>query len=277
MLKLVDIYLPDEVNTQLGRYQSDIDILPDYTSQVNLAEQYWENRTNNRTFDVVREKLSSMCPGGDALRRCCYCEDSCATDVEHIWPKNLYPGKAFVWINYLYACGGCNSPKNNKFAVFTDSDVPIHVQRKPRDPILAPVTGVGVLIDPRTEDPLDFIWLDLTNSDESRFSPRKDVPTRDQARARYTIETSLELNRSPLPKARRRAYRIYKDLVELYILARNRGDFPVDLGRYVAEIKGSDHPSVWKEMQRQAQNPRIQAENPELYQLFQAAPEALTW
>ncbi|MBX3729546.1 MAG: hypothetical protein KF858_10215 [Candidatus Sumerlaeia bacterium] len=37
-----------------------------------------------------------------------YCEDSRATDIEHIRPKEHYPEVAFVWENYAYACNVCN-------------------------------------------------------------------------------------------------------------------------------------------------------------------------
>ena len=47
-----------------------------------------------------------------------YCEDSVGDEVEHHRPKNLYPDHTFLWDNYLYACGPCNGPKNNRFAVF---------------------------------------------------------------------------------------------------------------------------------------------------------------
>lgn len=95
-----------------------------------------------------------MCSGS---RRCLYCEDSCADEVEHIKPQDLYPEFVFVWENYLYACGPCNGGKNNAFAVFDPATgATIIVTRKRGDPVTPPAVGTDVFINPRTEDPLQY-------------------------------------------------------------------------------------------------------------------------
>ncbi len=117
MLRLLNVDLPAEAAARLRGYQGEVDAEPTYPKQVAAADTLFSsrNRCSNRTFKVVRAKLFEMCGG---VRRCGYCEDSMADEVEHIWPKSLYPERVFSWQNYLYACGPCNGPKNNDFKVF---------------------------------------------------------------------------------------------------------------------------------------------------------------
>src|SRR5437764_1421089 len=112
MIRLPNIVLPTDARQALHRYQGAVDGQPSYAKRVEAAERLFKsrNKASNRAFQVVRSKLHEMCSGA---RRCCYCEDSCADEVEHVRPKSLYPEYVFVWENYLYACGPCNGPKNN--------------------------------------------------------------------------------------------------------------------------------------------------------------------
>ena len=72
--------------------------------QVKAAKTLFKsrNRKENRTFAAVRKELADLCSGS---RRCMYCDDSVADEVEHFRPKDLYPEVVFAWMNYLYACG----------------------------------------------------------------------------------------------------------------------------------------------------------------------------
>jgi len=72
-----------------------------------------------------------------------YCEHSAGSDIDHFWPKEKYPGRAYTWENYLWACGICNSHfKGSKF---------------PRDE-----NGVPLLINPAEEDPREHLLLTPT-------------------------------------------------------------------------------------------------------------------
>lgn len=112
MIRLPDWQLPSEALTKLAEYQQEIDALPDYAARVERAKASWKtrNRKGDPTFDAVKQSLTEMCSGA---RRCAYCEDSLADEVEHFRPKDLYPEVVFAWANYLYTCGPCNGPKNN--------------------------------------------------------------------------------------------------------------------------------------------------------------------
>ena len=113
MLKIRNGRLTPTARDTLADYQRDVDAQHTYSQQVKRAKTRFGsyNRRSNPTFATVRSKLAEMCGG---IRRCMYCEDSAADEVEHFKPKDLYPEVAFVWRNYLYACGGCNGGKDNR-------------------------------------------------------------------------------------------------------------------------------------------------------------------
>lgn len=225
------------------------------------------NTRGNQVFDAVKEALDRMCSGA---RRCAFCEDSMADEVEHVRPKDLYPDVVFVWANYVYACGPCNGPKGSHFAVFpVGSDTPTVVSRRPKAPVVPPLAGDSALIDPRTEDATTLMLLDLR--DTYKFTPLARKGTRDHDRARYTIETLRLNDRDALTRARRAAYIDYVNFVRRYERDRDAKSSAAHLSWLVRELRGRQHPTVWREMQRQRE--RI----PELQQLFGAVPEAAAW
>lgn len=254
---------------ELQDLQDKIDLLPDYAKKVATAKAHFslKNKPKNPTFSEVRKGLTKMCSGA---RRCVYCEDSCADEVEHIKPKNLYPESTFLWDNYVYACGPCNGPKNSRFAVFsTATGLLTDVTRGRLEPVEEPEPGSPVLINPRWEDPLKFMELDLLGT--FLFLPTKPKGSRDWARAEYTIDV-LKLNdRDVLLKARKEAYDSYEARLSRYITLRDRGESPAQLKIRVRALKRMQHPTVWKEMKRQ------HTLIPALAQLFADAPEAMAW
>src|SRR5262249_28940811 len=153
----------------------------------------------NPTFRAVRRTLNEMCHGS---RRCMYCEDAPADEVEHFKPKDLYPQVAFAWDNYLYACGPCNGPKNNRFSVLSRKAI-VEVTRSRDDPVVPPRKGRPALINPSKENPLDFFMLDIINTFE--FIVISVAGSLEYARADYTLRV-LRLNeRDYLKKSRRTA------------------------------------------------------------------------
>jgi len=269
MIRLRRASLPPTPLTQLEALQTQIDILPVYSARVSQAKQQFQrqNKPSNSTFSEVREALTKMCSGA---RRCCYCEDSYADEVEHIKPKDLYPEETFRWENYLYACGPCNGPKNNQFSVFSSTTgLLTNVTRKRSDPVEAPEHGSPVLINPRWEDSLKFMKLDLRGT--FWFVPIKPRGSKDFERADYTIKV-LRLNeRDALCQAREEAYTSYRARLSEYITRRDAGDSTAQLNRHIRALKRMQHPTVWKEMKRQHQL------IPTLKVLFDKAPEALRW
>jgi hypothetical protein len=269
VLPLPSSNLPPNARRRLREYQRKINALTDYEERVREAKRVWplRNRRENRTFAAIRETLAGMCHG---RRRCAYCEDSCADEVEHICPKDLYPEYVFVWENYLYACGICNVEKRNDFAVFPSADTQwADVKRQPQDLIVPPTAGEPVLINPRQEDPLTFLILDIRAT--FTFYPLGKSGSREFARARYTIDT-LALNSRPvLIESRRDSYVGFRSRLVEYVEWRKENRSEHEIRELVSSLKNCPHQSVWEEMKRQHKL------IPELEHLFQQAPEALHW
>jgi uncharacterized protein (TIGR02646 family) len=270
MIQLPEVPLSSRARRKLGDYQSTIDGIAGYAERVATARKKFSqyNRSSNSTFREIRTALDRMCSG---VRRCAYCEDSCADEVEHIKPKDLYPEKTFVWENYLYACGPCNTRKNNRWAVFSEATGKLtEVQRRPGGPVVPPEHGDPVFIDPRHEDPLEFMALDLI--DTFHFVPSHQRGSREHERADYTVKV-LELNERAdlLPTARGAAYCAYMGLLDRYIRRRNEGAPQEELDRLVSALQRIGHRTVWEEMKRQRNS------IPQLEQLFDQVPEAAQW
>ncbi|WP_224365698.1 hypothetical protein [Hyalangium versicolor] len=269
MIQLHAQPLSTAAHRSLAQWQAEVNALAHYPDRVAEAQRRFSQRNTrrNRTFAEVRRLLMQMCSGA---QRCGYCEDSAADEVEHIWPKNLYPEQVFAWHNYLYACGLCNGPKNNQFAVFPPgARNPVEVSRPTGATVRPPRKGAPALIDPRHENPMDFLILDLGGT--FYFEPMARPGTRAHERADYTRRI-LRLNtREYLPVARAGAYDAYRALLFEYISLRENGASRPRLNRCVQGIQRAAHPTVWKEMQRQ------HLSHPELRSLFRKAPEALTW
>ena len=266
MLYLDDPGLDGETANGLRRYQAKVDAARTYPERVAAGKKLFSsyNRRENRVFGVVRERLATMCSGA---RRCGYCEDSVGDEVEHIKPKDLYPGDVFVWENYLLACGPCNGGKNNRFAVLRDGRL-LDVTRGRNDPIRKPRSGSPAPINPRAEDPLAF--LDLEIEETFLFLPRVDLSQVDETRADYSIDV-LKLNRDVLLAARRESYGSYRARLFEYRGIRDNGASEAELGNLRDAIMTMAHPTVWREMQRQ------QSVIDDLQPLFLDVPEALAW
>ena len=247
-------------------YQAEVDAAGNYPSQVETGKTLFSryNRSTNPAFKKVRSRLASMCSGA---HRCGYCEDSFADEVDHFKPKDLYPENIFVWENYVLACGPCNRGKSSQFAVIRGKKLHC-VTRRRKAPIRKPRHGSPAPINPRYEDPLDFLDLEIT--DTFFFLPREGLPLLDERRAEYSIDV-LKLNRDVLIAARREAYRSYRARLFEYRGLRDGGACEERLETLSHAITVSSHPTVWREMQRQ------KSFISDLNDLFSDVPEALNW
>lgn len=91
---------------------------------------------NRAALADVRRQLDAMFHG-----KCCYCEKIIAKDIEHFYPKTLYPARMFAWDNLLRACKDCNFEKHQ------------------HDPLDA--HGRRTLLDPTVDRPEDYFDWDL--------------------------------------------------------------------------------------------------------------------
>jgi uncharacterized protein (TIGR02646 family) len=265
LIKPLTLSLADQ--QALQAIQLDVNKGVDYETQVKLADQRWSSKPNT-LFQRVRAALEDTCPGA---RRCGYCEDSLADEIEHVRPKNWFPEQAFDPDNYLFACGPCNGPKSNAYAVVDISGVLTEVKRQKNSPILPPPVGQEALIHPRFDDPADFFFLDLTNTFE--FRPKRALGAIETSRADYTIRI-LRINKDALVKARKEAFNDFAARLVNYHRALERSEpatVATVLDRLRNELLRKQHITVWREMQRQS------SVLPFLNPLFALVPGAEEW
>jgi len=279
MIELRKDISPSEATLRkLNEFQEQIDKLQSFSDRSAKAKDMFsaKNTKKNKQFQEIKKCLTAMC---NSTRRCVYCEDSIGDEVEHIYPKDIYPEKCFCWDNYVYACGPCNGPKNNKFAVFKSDDGNFVEVNPPKGtPASEPLKGEAALINPRVENPLNFAILDLSGT--FKFYPLPGLNSKNKKKVEYTYNEVLRLNdaeREPLRQARENAYENYSARLFRYVIKKNAGERQSVLEKIKEGIQKENHPTVWKEMQRYYNENLLDSVDSELKELFDKAPEALNW
>lgn len=291
MLKLNSKNLTRVSSEHLAAKQELIDDLSVFEDKARKAKTLWDGKSSV-AFDEIKRLLKEMCV---SVEICVYCENNEATDIEHIYPKKLYPKKTFIWKNYVLACGKCNSyHKKDKFKIFSPkSSVNVEDVTLPPKIYRKPANDDALFLNQRKDDPMVFLELDLINR-TFIFIEKFPEGTREYERAKYTIEL-LGLNtRGALKKARESAALFFISRLEKYVNAKKSSDFQElkdavdDFGsinetsnfnrekkRILRSIKKTvlenQHPTVWKEMIRQRANLS------KTDQLLNDAPEAVNW
>jgi uncharacterized protein (TIGR02646 family) len=262
MIRVERVPLPQPALHSLEELQAQVSGIPSYGERIAAARERFHtvNRRGNSTFDVIKRTLAAMCAGAC---RCMYCEDSAANEVEHFRPKAFYPDLVFAWLNYLYSCGTCNRAKRDSFRLLLADEFFLDLARARAEEPTEPADGAPVLLDPFSDDPLQFLSLDLRTF---HFVPKYGAGRIELARAEYTIE-QLRLNRDLLPEARREAFENYCARLFEY----GQTTDPAERAAMASAIGRAGHPTVWMEMKRQS---HLYAETATL---FDAAPEARGW
>jgi hypothetical protein len=234
----------DDIADLVSR-QGEIDAATSFEQAVALAKERFDQKPR-ALFSRVR--LALAVTSGDLIR-CGYCEDSCADEVEHVWPKIFFPGRTFDPGNYLYACGICNPAKRDKFNVrYSGQWLDLTAHRKANGWI-APPDGTARFIDPLTEQPMDLLWLDIA-AKSFRLVPIFDEGTVEYERAEFTIN-ALRLNREVIVEARRNAYSGFVDRIAAYFSDKVRGASQAVLDSRLFELRRSPHQTVRLEIARQ--------------------------
>jgi hypothetical protein len=254
---------------RLAELQAALDALPSYPEQVAAAKSRWGSKPA-ALFVEVRNALAAQTSGN---RRCHYCEDSMADEVEHVRPKDIYPGHTFKPGNYVFACGPCNGPKSNLFAVLVRraGQPPRLVDvggRKKDDPVVKPRAGTAALIDLQREDPLALLWLDF---DTGRYVPDTDDEASEEAlRASYTIKL-LRLNeRDDLVRGRRAAVSGFLSRLQRWVQEHQQWS-AAEQQQFVDDFRVERYRGVWERMRAN------RAQLPQLDALLNQAPQALQW
>jgi len=137
--------LPVETANALQQLQQEVEAQREQAGFV--PSQHWEGKRKSPTILAVNQVLKRM---AGPRKRCMYCVDSAATDIEHFWPKTPHPGRMYVWENLLIACTQCGRLKSTKFPRTAD--------------------GTPLLIDPSAEDPWEFLDFDpVTGNLNARY------------------------------------------------------------------------------------------------------------
>lgn len=208
------------------------------------AERLWRSRT--LALQEAQRLLSEeMAPGRG---RCMYCEDSAGTAIDHFWPKQRYPMRAFEWENMLWACSGCNS--NLKREQF------------PLDAFGAPL-----LLDPTEDEPMDHLDYLPASGELVGSTPRG------EASAEIFKLNDMSAARR-LPKGRRDAWRALERLLTGYAADCAAGR------RHAVEIarrEAQDHPfaSLLRWMLRYAAAGVLLS--PALRDVLEQHPEIASW
>lgn len=185
-------------------------LLKDRTRKVNdapdpeaAARRLWRQR-RNRAFRSIRATLERMAPG---IQHCMYCENNEATDIEHFWPRSLYPLRTFEWTNYLLACSNCNS--NHKRAQFPLDD-----------------RGLPQLLDPTIDEPLEHLELLPLSGSYRSLSEKGGQSIR-----------VFGLERETLRRSRRNAWIGLQELIVRYVSCKTRGEWTraSDIHRTISE------------------------------------------
>jgi uncharacterized protein (TIGR02646 family) len=292
MLKL-NTSSPSTITLQyLSGQQAIIDVLlPDYRAK--RAQALWDSKSSAKSgetaFTEVKEILIGMCVSTEL---CNYCEQNEATDIEHIHPKSFFPERTFQWPNYLLACKTCNTHyKIDHFAVFmpAQSSVAVPLQRGQHAP-----SSDAAFIDPRLEDPMQYLFLDITGQTFQLVPHPTLTDLRAIAKAKSTLKVLQIGERAALAHARRNAFLFYQGQLERYQKVRDAitwsdlehlvqdphlidktNTIEIEKHLMMAGLKQSIlehfHPTVWREMQRQHQHLL------KTKKLFEDVPDALNW
>jgi uncharacterized protein (TIGR02646 family) len=235
--------LPDATALALERNTARVLAQGARRAQYGVAKTLFSAKTPAYAFREIRKILASGAPSGI----CYYCERDRFRDIDHVLPQSVYPELAFDWGNYVYACAICNQDnKKHKCCVVLEDGEAVDTTSFAQNDNELPV-GIPGLINPRREDPLAYLTLDLFTG---VFLPRLHIPRLDEARARYTIST-LKLNSDVLTRSRRGAFRFYLNSLER-IADAVQADDVTQIAGLTEDINAFVHPSVLIEMISQA-------------------------
>lgn len=149
--------------------QNLLDTIASYGSYTSIPKEVKESLLKYYKHQDIKNMLFPI-----SNDKCAFCEsfpaESGNIEVEHFYPKSLYPAKAFEWENLLPCCRKCNDAKGTLD------------------------TMVDTIINPSIDNPKDYLGF------ESLFLISLDDSI-DKAKANRTIK-NLKLNSSRLLRAR---------------------------------------------------------------------------
>lgn len=290
MIQLASKNLSANASSRLADLQRSVDVETTFERKTVRAISLWDSKNGSTvgktTFKEVRDTLATMCV---SVEVCNYCEQNEANDIEHIYPKSLFPGKTFDWENYLLACKQCNTAyKLDSFAVLDDNNDLVDIPRGTEPP-----NQNGAFINPRTESPSAYMMMNLGSF---KFELMPDLSKANRHKANKTLEV-LQLNdRDTLIEARNAAVKYYYHRMEMLsrvLMADTVAEVEAILTPYddyigenlsleqlkanikagfKRDIQRHQHPSVWYAVKTVESKT-----NAKWTSLFENIPEALEW
>lgn len=290
MLQLASKPISNRAQDRLNHLQSSVDGKPTFNEKAAEAIRLWDNKKSSAVgravFDEIKETLSTMCV---SVEICNYCEQNEANDIEHIYPKSLFPNQTFRWENYLLSCKQCNTAyKSDSFSVLDLNHEIIDLPRNTEPPYTD-----GAFINPRIDNPTDFM---LMNTSSFTFEVLPNLGKRNTHKAVRTIELLQLNNRDTLIHARKSTAVYFFQTMSLLVKILGVQTIPELkdlLSPYEDEISDTllldevrehlkqsfkqnilsqQHPSVWHAIKT------IESKtNPKWEQIFNAFPDALLW
>ena len=226
MIQLTFEDLTADSTTHLALVQEEINNQANFKEKVVRANLKWKAKQSTimakAVFAEIKNKLVEMCSGTEI---CVYCEHNEATDIEHIFPKRLYPDKCFSWNNYVLACGKCNTHfKKEIFRIFNPDESETMQDITPkRNKYTEPENEDAVFINQRVDDPMNYLEIDFLGKTFYYFE-RQEAGTRDYEKAKFTKDL-LGLNRrEDLVQHRKTAYKFYKGELQRYAAIKHTTD-----------------------------------------------------
>ena len=289
MIQLASRKLSKDIEDVLNDLQKKVDHETLFNEKVLIAQQLWNSKggaTGKKAFRAIVDELQKMCVFHGV---CNYCEQSEASDIEHIHPKSFFPEFTFRWENYILACKQCNTGyKLDKCFVIDNHDESILINRG-----IEPSFKLHALINPRVEDPNQFMII-LPYSFKFELLPG--LSKKDANRVRATLQILALNERDVLIEARKSAAKYYYHRMKLLqdILATTSKE-QIDIllspyddllddslslfelkdylrNSFKEEITTYQHPSVWYSIKKIDSNTE-----PKWQLIFAAIPEALSW
>jgi len=136
--------LPKDAERYLGKRQQTAD--KKHQQQKLDPTVDWKSARQTQSMSKVLATLHGMT---GKRQRCMYCLDSHGSDIEHFWPKAVYPEHMYQWANLLLCCTHCGRLKGHQFPLLGNNPM---------------------LVDPTAENPWDSLDFDpLTGNICARF------------------------------------------------------------------------------------------------------------
>ena len=247
MLQTSSILPRNGILNHLRHQQSLIDCLETYEQRVRMSKTKWLQKKKSKAFKAAFqgiEKTLKMLALGSS-NYCNYCESNVGSSIEHIFPRGLFPHKTFSWDNLLWACNQCNGVhKHAQFQIFTSENSAKTLDLLKDYSFIQPPNDDAVFINPRTEDPLKYLQLNLSTGHYEPLS--EDRESRGYKKAYYTLQT-LRLNQRKGLLAER-----IRSIAQFGALLRQKGLTKEQLQLYIVDMK---HPTIAKEIARQRSHP----------------------